>query len=122
VGSIAVTRKGHFVRLIRAPPPGETSGSPAVDPAGKLLGYRGADTDVTERKAARQLIHRRQRRLPRALEVEVVVELFSGGFVRADNRAYIPSSSPGRGASNWRKIRGSPKPESLLAKAFPVPA
>jgi hypothetical protein len=22
-----------------------------VDPAGKLLGYRGADTDVTERKA-----------------------------------------------------------------------
>ena len=26
-----------------APPPGETSGSPVVDPAGKLLGYRGAD-------------------------------------------------------------------------------
>ena len=58
-----------------------------VDPAGKLLGYRGADTDVTERKAAGQLIHRRQRQqtgLHRALEVEVVVELFSGGFVRAD--------------------------------------
>jgi hypothetical protein len=54
-----------------------------VDPAGKLLGYRGADTDVTERKAAGQLIHRRQRQqtgLHRALEVEVVVELFSGGL------------------------------------------
>src|ERR1035437_57756 len=60
-GSIPLTRKCHFVRLIRAPPPGETSGSPVVDPAGKLLGYRGADTDVTERKAAGQLIHRRQR-------------------------------------------------------------
>jgi hypothetical protein len=72
--------------LIRAPPPGETSGSPVVEPAGKLLSYRGADTDVTERKVAGQLIHRRQRQqtgLPRALEVEVVVELFSGGFVRA---------------------------------------
>ena len=35
-----------------------------VDPAGKLLGYRGADTDVTERKATdrqhglRQVIQR----------------------------------------------------------------
>jgi hypothetical protein len=38
--------------LIRAPPPGETSGSPVVDPAGKLLGYRGADSDATERKTA----------------------------------------------------------------------
>ena len=38
--------------MIRAPPPGETSGSPVVDPAGKLLGFCGTDTDVTERKAA----------------------------------------------------------------------
>jgi hypothetical protein len=45
-----------------------------VGQAGKLLGYCGADTDVTERKATGQLIHQRQHQqtgLHRALEVEV---------------------------------------------------
>ena len=78
-GSIPLTRKGHFVRLIRAPPPGETSGSPVVDTAGKLLGYRGADTNVTERKAAR----RRDDPLQRQLNAHGAGELrtVGGAFV-----------------------------------------
>ena len=38
-----VSKSGKLVHL-------ETSGSPVLDSAGNLLGYRGADTDVTARK------------------------------------------------------------------------
>jgi PAS domain S-box-containing protein len=40
-----VAKSGRIVRL-------ETSGMPVLDDAGRLLGYRGADTDVTERYLA----------------------------------------------------------------------
>jgi PAS domain S-box-containing protein len=38
-----VSKSGKTVHL-------ETSGGPVLDPAGNLAGYRGADTDITERK------------------------------------------------------------------------
>lgn len=38
-----LTRDGATVHL-------ETSGSPVLDPSGQLIGYRGANTDVTERR------------------------------------------------------------------------
>jgi PAS domain S-box-containing protein len=40
-----VSKEGKIVHL-------ETSGSPVLDAAGDLIGYRGADTDITERKRA----------------------------------------------------------------------
>jgi PAS domain S-box-containing protein len=40
-----IHRDGHIVIL-------ETSGMPVVDPHGNLIGYRGADTDVTDRSLA----------------------------------------------------------------------
>jgi PAS domain S-box-containing protein len=50
-----------------------TSGVPILDREGTLLGYRGADTDITERKKAEEALHRslddaaHDRRLLRAL-------------------------------------------------------
>lgn len=35
----------------------ETSGAPILDASGNLLGYRGADTDVTDRKVAEDALH-----------------------------------------------------------------
>ena len=49
--NVSVRKQGTRVHL-------ETSGVPILDDAGKLLGYRGADTDVTERKLADEALHR----------------------------------------------------------------
>lgn len=46
-----VHKQGHTVIL-------ETSGLPVLDAGGNLLGYRGADTDITERKQAEEVLHR----------------------------------------------------------------
>ena len=43
-----IHKDGHAVIL-------ETSGGPMLDEDGKLLGYRGADTDITERKKAEDI-------------------------------------------------------------------
>ena len=39
----------------------ETSGSPVLDEKGRLLGYRGADTDITERKHAEKALRESER-------------------------------------------------------------
>jgi two-component system, cell cycle sensor histidine kinase and response regulator CckA len=46
----------------------ETSGSPVQDEQGILLGYRGTDTDVTERKRAEEALERRVIALTRPLD------------------------------------------------------
>ena len=38
----------------------ETSGAPILDQQGRLLGYRGADTDITERKQAEEALRKSQ--------------------------------------------------------------
>ena len=48
--NLNVTKDGRIVTL-------ETSGLPILDGNGNLLGYRGADTDVTERRQADQALH-----------------------------------------------------------------
>jgi PAS domain S-box-containing protein len=57
-----------------------TSGVPILDEEGNLLGYRGADTDITERKRAEEALRRREQ------EVRVIADnvpaLFS--YVDAD--------------------------------------
>ena len=51
-----LSREGKVVHL-------ETSGAPVLDAAGNLVGYRGADTDVTERKRAEEELRRYQEHL-----------------------------------------------------------
>ena len=51
-----LSKEGRVVHL-------ETSGAPVVDAAGNLVGYRGADTDVTERKRAEEELRRHQEHL-----------------------------------------------------------
>ena len=51
-----ISKEGKVVHL-------ETSGAPVLDAAGNLAGYRGADTDVTERKWAEEELRRHQEHL-----------------------------------------------------------
>jgi PAS domain S-box-containing protein len=50
----------------------ESSGSPILDAAGNLLGYRGADTDVTERMRAEQALHESEDRFRTLFEQAAV--------------------------------------------------
>ena len=69
-----VHRNGNLIFL-------ETSASPVLDDKGNLLGYRGVDKDITERKQAEEEIKRLNEDLNRrALELEAVnkeIESFS---------------------------------------------
>ena len=56
-----VSKQGQIVHL-------ETSGAPVLDEAGTLVGYRGAHTDVTERKVAEQALRQSEERLRLVLE------------------------------------------------------
>ncbi|MGE5359286.1 MAG: PAS domain S-box protein [Bacteroidales bacterium] len=58
-----VRKDGRTVRI-------ETSGAPMLDDAGNLLGYRGADSDVTERWRAEQAVRDLSGRLIDAQETE----------------------------------------------------
>ncbi len=53
-----ISKEGRVVHL-------ETSGVPILDETGNLVGYRGADTDVTERKRAEQKAYDAHRELLR---------------------------------------------------------
>ena len=61
--NLNVRKDGRLVQL-------ETSGVPLVDAAGRLLGYRGADTDVTERWQTSQAMQDLAIRLINAQEEE----------------------------------------------------
>jgi PAS domain S-box-containing protein len=63
-----VSKDGRVVHL-------ETSGAPVLDAAGNLLGYRGADTDVTERKWAALEADRLRRELAHISRVTMMGEL-----------------------------------------------
>ena len=45
-----------------------TRGMPVLDEAGRLVGYRGADTDVTKREAAERALRESKERLRLVLE------------------------------------------------------
>jgi len=56
-----ISKDGKLVYL-------ETSGVPVLDETGNLVGYRGADTDVTERKRAEEELRKSEERLRLVLE------------------------------------------------------
>ena len=60
-----------------------TSGVPVLDERGNLLGYRGADTDITERKQAAMEIEKRQKYLESLLNSipEAIVTLDSSNCI-----------------------------------------
>ncbi len=67
-----LSKEGKVVHL-------ETSGVPVLDAAGNLVGYRGADTDVTERKKAEEELRKYQSHLEdmvkeRTVELEMAMK------------------------------------------------
>ena len=63
-----VSKSGNLVHL-------ETSGTPVLDPAGNLIGYRGTDTDVTARKQAEAEALRQRAELAHVARVSTMGEL-----------------------------------------------
>ncbi len=59
--NVNLHKDGHRVVL-------ETSGVPILDAAGNLLGYRGIDRDITERKRAEQALREAQETLERRVQ------------------------------------------------------
>jgi two-component system, cell cycle sensor histidine kinase and response regulator CckA len=69
----------------------ETSGVPVIDATGRLLGYRGADTDVTERKRAEEVLaasEEKYRALVEATDTGYLILDEEGRVVDA-NREYV---------------------------------
>jgi PAS domain S-box-containing protein len=70
-------KNGHVVIL-------ETSGSPMLDAQGGLLGYRGADTDITERKQAERALRASEAKLGKMIAniADVIGVLDAQGVVQ----------------------------------------
>ena len=71
-----------------------TSGGPILDDAGELLGYRGVDSDITERKRAEQKIENLQRYNRELIEVNLdpLVTFDHKGIIMDVNGATIQAT------------------------------
>ncbi len=65
------TRDGRLIRV-------STNGIPSLDANGKIAGYRGSDTDITERKRAEEERRSLEERLNRAEKMEALGVLAGG--------------------------------------------
>jgi two-component system sensor histidine kinase/response regulator len=65
----------------------ETSGMPVLDETGNLLGYRGADTDVTESKLAEEELRRHQEHLEEVVHERTEELVTARDQAEAANRA-----------------------------------
>ena len=84
-----------------------TSGRPIFDHAGTLVGYRGLDRDITERKCAEES-HRREEALKQAVLDSVpasIVVLGRDGLIVDTNQAWRTfGQGNGAGAVDWQGI------------------
>jgi PAS domain S-box-containing protein len=90
-----------------------TSGIPILDEEGNLLGYRGADTDITERKRAEEALFQQTRevavleersRLARDLHDAVTQTLFSASLI-ADVLPRLWERNPDEGQRRLQELR-----------------
>jgi signal transduction histidine kinase/DNA-binding NarL/FixJ family response regulator len=65
----------------------ETSGAPVLDAAGSLVGYRGADTDITERKWAEEELRRHQEHLEELIRERTAELVMARDQAEVANRA-----------------------------------
>ncbi|MHC4395697.1 MAG: PAS domain-containing sensor histidine kinase [Planctomycetota bacterium] len=80
-----IHKNGEIVWLL-------TSGVPLVDEQGELLGYRGADEDITDRKWAEKVLRESEEQyraiFEQAADSIVLIEAATGRLVRFNDRAH----------------------------------
>jgi PAS domain S-box-containing protein len=75
-----ISKEGKVVHL-------ETSGVPVLDETGNLVGYRGADTDVSERKRAEEELRRHQEHLEELVRERTAELVMARDEAEVANRA-----------------------------------
>ena len=90
----AFERKESFCNLVNAIQAKDgrhmwfsTNGIPLLNADGKLLGYRGSDTDITERKQTDEILRTMAEMLDAAPSA-IIVHDFNGGFLYANRKVY----------------------------------
>jgi PAS domain S-box-containing protein len=80
--STDVHKDGHLVVL-------QTAGMPVLDPQGNLIGYRGVNTDITDRKRAEEALRKSEAQLSNALKIAKLgaweLDVESGMFAFTDS-------------------------------------
>ncbi len=84
----AVHKNGRTVWLL-------TTGTPILDAGGNLLGYRGADIDVTERRATEEAIRQSERQMALVLDNtgEIIAYHNTSHCIQWANKAYLKATA-----------------------------
>ncbi|MCK4647995.1 PAS domain S-box protein, partial [bacterium] len=85
--NLNVHKSGKVVWLL-------TSGTPICDKKGHLLGYRGADTDITERREAEEALRESEEKWRSLIQnlPDIVMTVARDGTIKALNRTVIEES------------------------------
>ncbi|MGD9116805.1 MAG: PAS domain S-box protein [Dehalococcoidia bacterium] len=101
-----------------------TSGAPIVDEAGKLIGYRGADVDITESKEAEEKLQRSEANLAEAQRVAHIgsweMDVASGALHWSDEVYRIYGMEPQQAGVSYDtfKERIHPEDRDVVDKAY----
>ncbi len=66
----------------------ETNAFPIIDKQGNLLGYRGADTDITERKRVEEDLKIFRALMNQSNDAIEIVDPYTGDFIDVNERAW----------------------------------